>query len=209
MLKLQLTLFFKFRAASDNHKLLLRSPKRQSNTVYEKVCAKLTRTLTSSISSPSLKKAPLATEEDESDLKVTLRSRGRTRRCQSEVTPAKTAELLAKFVASRTMDHKAPAPSSVKKVEAELEAAKKHQPLPKATEDLTQPIMYIDKKTGVLSVDMMWTCTKCSFAYNKIEAGRCEVCSVVRTSSNSSSRTEMDGDFQLVTADLIQVMKFS
>lgn len=47
-------------------------------------------------------------------------------------------------------------------------------------EDTTQPIMYIDKKTGLLQVDMMWTCTKCSFAYNKVEATKCEVCSVQR-----------------------------
>ena len=90
-----------------------------------------------------------------------------------QVTPAKTAELLAQFVASRTQ------PPSGKTVEVEEKKpenknVKKHTPLPKATEDLTQPIMYIDKKTGVLRlvmdscwvwfrVDMMWTCTKCDF----------------------------------------------
>ena len=73
--------------------LKLRSPKRQSSTVYEKVCAKLSRSLTSSVSSPSLKKAPLASEDDlDDDLKnsprVQLRkssSNSGQRRCHSEV----------------------------------------------------------------------------------------------------------------------------
>ena len=90
---------------------LLRSPKRQSSTVYEKVCAKLSRSgLKSSLSTPSLKKAPLATEDHLDDLEgaaseakdsevkiVHLRPHQRShnqRRCQSEVTPSKTAELL-------------------------------------------------------------------------------------------------------------------
>ena len=60
--------------------------------MYEKVCAKLSRSLTSSVSSPSLKKAPLASEDDlEDDLKnsprVQLRktSNSGQRRCHSEV----------------------------------------------------------------------------------------------------------------------------
>ena len=80
----------------DQSDLKLRSPKRQSSTVYEKVCAKLSRSLTSSVSSPSLKKAPLASEDDlEDDLKnsprVQLRKSasngggGQQRRCHSEV----------------------------------------------------------------------------------------------------------------------------
>lgn len=89
----------------------LRSPKRQSSTVYEKVCAKLSRSgLKASISSPSLKKAPLATEdlddlEDDQVQVVHLRPQRShvQRRCHSEVTPKHTAELLAQFVASRTL----------------------------------------------------------------------------------------------------------
>ena len=61
--------------------------------MYEKVCAKLSRSLTSSVSSPSLKKAPLASEDDlEDDLKnsprVQLRktSNSGQRRCHSEVS---------------------------------------------------------------------------------------------------------------------------
>lgn len=82
-----------------------RSPKRQSSTVYEKVCAKLSRSgLKASLSSPSLKKAPLATEDlddlesDDSAKVVQLRpQRPHGRRCHSEVTPNKTAELLVTF----------------------------------------------------------------------------------------------------------------
>ena len=79
-----------------------RSPKRHSSTVYEKVCAKLSRSgLKNSLSSPSLKKAPLATEDDEDleDVQVVHLRPSRAqhhnqRRCHSEVTPKKTAELL-------------------------------------------------------------------------------------------------------------------
>ena len=83
----------------------LRSPKRQSSTVYEKVCAKLSRSgLKSSLSSPSLKKAPLATEDEDpeegsSGVKLVHLRPQRSlhqRRCQSEVTPSKTAELLVR-----------------------------------------------------------------------------------------------------------------
>ena len=76
----------------------------------------------------------------------------------------------AQFVASRT-NPSAEAEEALEKEEEikakKVEVTKKHTPLPKAMEDTTQPIMYIDKKTGLLQVDMMWTCTKCSFAYNK------------------------------------------
>ena len=116
-----------------------------------------------------------------------------------QVTPAKTAELLAQFVASRTQPPKTKDEAKVEVTKKEEINVKKHTPLPKATEDLTQPIMYIDKKTGVLSVDMMWTCTKCSFAYNKVEDNKCEVCRVQRQMPKDDMTTGPDGDFQLVT----------
>ena len=118
------------------------------------------------------------------------------------MTPAKTAELLAQFVASRTQPPSSNSSSSTTKVEPKKEdinTNKKHTPLPKATEDLTQPIMYIDKKTGVLSVDMMWTCTKCSYAYNKVEDTKCEVCRVKRVTTPKEEMAGPDGDFQLLT----------
>ena len=74
---------------------------------------------------------------------------------------------------------------------------KLHTPLPKAMEDTTQPIMYIDKKTGLLQVDMMWTCTKCSFAYNKVEDAKCEVCSVQRPSTKSEHVEKLEKVIQV------------
>ena len=93
------------------------------------------------------------------------------------------------------------------------EDTKKHTPLPKAMEDTTQPIMYIDKKTGFLQVDMMWTCTKCSFAYNKVEATKCEVCNVQRalpkedlaSSDIVAGGAGSDSDIQLVNSEVIKV----
>jgi len=203
----------------------LRSPKRQSSTVYEKVCAKLSRSgLKSSLSTPSLKKAPLATEDEDpqdpsegsTGVKVVhLRAQRplHQRRCQSEVTPKKTAELLAQFVASRT-NPSAAAEEALEKEEEikakKVEETKKHTPLPKAMEDTTQPIMYIDKKTGLLQVDMMWTCTKCSFAYNKVEATKCEVCYVQRALPKedlpgSDVLASSDSDIALVNSEVIKV----
>ncbi len=61
--------------------------------------------------------------------------------------------------------------------------------------------MYIDKKTGVLSVDMMWSCVKCSFAYNKVEAVKCEVCNAERAQSSKPTETALNGDFQLIKGE--------
>lgn len=220
--------------------VIIRSPKRQSSTVYERVRAKLSRSLSSS-STPlsnsnsaaafkAIKSSggsaesrrtrrgsgPCGTPTTSSDKEgcVVLRpnvsraSAAFDRRCRSEVTPASTAELLARFVASRSglvmmEDNKAK-----EAVDMERKDKMLHSPLPKATEDTTQPIMYIDKKTGILAVDMMWTCTKCAYAYNKVEMAKCEVCHLTRTPSSTNLKKEehsLDGDFQLVTSDLIRV----
>ena len=87
----------------------LRSPKRASNsTISEKISAKLSRNssrkIKTSASSPSLKKAPLATADDldpevDPAVKASVvhrrpKSLNTQRRCHSEVTPEKTAELL-------------------------------------------------------------------------------------------------------------------
>ena len=83
----------------------LRSPKRASNSIGGKISAKLSRNsskIKTSASSPSLKKAPLATGDDldpEDPVKVVTRrpkSLNTQRRCHSEVTPEKTAELLVR-----------------------------------------------------------------------------------------------------------------
>ena len=85
------------------------------------------------------------------------------------------------------------------------EDKKLHKPLPKAMEDTTQPIMYINQKTGILQVDMMWTCTKCSYAYNKVEAAKCEVCNISRPLSKEESIENGGGGAQMVNTELIKV----
>ena len=88
----------------------LRSPKRASNSIGGKISAKLSRNsskIKTSASSPSLKKAPLATGDDldpEDPVKVVTRrpkSLNTQRRCHSEVTPEKTAELLVRNCTKR------------------------------------------------------------------------------------------------------------
>ena len=46
---------------------------------------------------------------------------------------------------------------------------------------------------------MMWTCTKCSYAYNKVEENKCEVCRVSRQIQKEDSAGPENGDFQLHT----------
>ena len=46
---------------------------------------------------------------------------------------------------------------------------------------------------------MMWTCTKCSYAYNKVEENKCEVCRVSRQIQKEDSTGPENGDFQLHT----------
>ena len=103
-------------------------------------------------------------------------------------------------MASRTSGQQ---PQEEKEPEQAVEN-KKHTPLPKAMEDTTQPIMYIDKTTGFLQVDMMWTCTKCSYAYNKVEAHKCEVCNMERVLPKENQE-ETDNDIQLVNSEVIKV----
>ena len=40
---------------------------------------------------------------------------------------------------------------------------------------------------------MMWTCTKCSFAYNKVEASKCEVCNVQRALQKDLVQEKLSG----------------
>ena len=93
------------------------------------------------------------------------------------------------------------------KTDKKEEDKKLHKPLPKAMEDTTQPIMYINQKTGILQVDMMWTCTKCSFAYNKVEAAKCEVCNISRQVGKEEP-IENGGGAQMVNTELIKVSAF-
>ena len=44
----------------------------------------------------------------------------------------------------------------------------------------TRPILSVDRETGIIAVDQMWTCSKCSFAYNKNAADKCDICTSSR-----------------------------
>jgi len=64
------------------------------------------------------------------------------RRCHSELTSPSTAELLAKFVASRIHEKPEPIP--------EPRLTTIHAPLPRSREEQTIPIMSVHKETGIL-----------------------------------------------------------
>ena len=148
----------------------IRSPKRQSSssTVYDRVRAKLSRSLSTSATSPFSPKPSKNVDKENRRLSidkiipkptsiefetVKLRSPNvlRTgRRCQSELTSASTAELLAQFVASRLNETS----SERNVVEADQSSPTKiHTPLPRSTEETTRPIMSVHKETGILQVN--------------------------------------------------------
>ncbi len=76
-------------------------------------------------------------------------------------------------------------------------------------------------KYMIVSVFQMWTCGKCSYAYNPIQSQTCDICNLPRSpkedsSSNSKSATKkqrsqsnekadsnLSEDFQLVTRDIL------
>ena len=41
--------------------------------------------------------------------------------------------------------------------------------------ETVRPIVSVDKDTGIIAVNSKWTCSKCSYAYNSMEAHACEV----------------------------------
>ena len=148
----------------------IRSPKRQSSssTVYDRVRAKLSRSLSTSATSPFTSKPSKNVDKENRRLSIdkiilkpssiefetvklrspnVLRSVGR--RCHSELTSASTAELLAQFVASRLNETLA----SSNVVETDQSTPTKiHTPLPRSTEETTRPIMSVHKETGILQV---------------------------------------------------------
>ena len=54
---------------------------------------------------------------------------------------------------------------------------------------------------------MMWTCTKCSYAYNKVEAAKCEVCSLARQVTKEEPSLLVENGAQMVNTELIKVRK--
>ena len=145
----------------------VRSPKRQSSssTVYDRVRAKLSRSL--STSNTSVKVSTLKATEEKKKENLRRLSTGKIvgdpscdfenvkfrspsvlrngRRCHSELTSASTAELLAQFVASRLNEK--PTLETSKSLSTKI-----HTPLPRSTEETTRPIMSIHKETGILQV---------------------------------------------------------
>jgi hypothetical protein len=224
-----------------------RSPKRRhsNSNVIDKVKAKLSRSLSNTSSFKENIAVPPALSNGN---KVTLRSRKTTpapiekslskssRRCKSEIhSPGSTAELLAQFVATRRGQHNggfgeysdtnadtSPPPELPPKTRP---LSMLHSPLPpKHSSSETQPIMSVDRETGIIAVDQMWTCAKCSYAYNKNAAEKCDICTMSRsprkrrkqpasamakqshrrhTTCNAGEHS-LDGDFQLVTNDIIR-----
>ncbi len=188
-----------------------------------------------------------------SHLKVTLRSRKTapapdglllssslpSRRCKSEIhSPStSTAELLAQFVATRngfrgggSMEEAADGdtpPELPPKTTAVRPLSMLHSPLPPkhASSSETQPILSVDRETGIIAVDQMWTCSKCSYAYNRNAADRCDICTTTRsprkrrkqnggggggagyrrhtTTLPAGDSNSLDADFQMVTNDLL------
>ena len=59
----------------------------------------------------------------------------------------------------------------------------------------------------------MWTCTSCSYAYNKVEAAKCEVCSLARQVTKEEPLLENGGETpgngaQMVNTEVIKVSFF-
>ena len=141
-----------------------RSPKRHiastssPTTVYEKVRAKLSRSLSSAASIAATVKQPEPTS-------VVLRKQNvsSSRRCKSELTSPTTAQLLAQFVSTRT--------SSGMAEGATADAGAACSP---GSPETVRPIVSVDKD-GIIAVNSKWTCNKCSYAYNPMEASSCEV----------------------------------
>lgn len=57
-----------------------------------------------------------------------------------------------------------------------------HAILPKTLEDgQTKMILSVDKSTGIIAVDPMWVCLKCSYAYNRKAMNNCDNCKTPRS----------------------------
>ena len=91
---------------------------------------------------------------------------------------------MAAFVASRSKgsadeESDSPPPDLPPK-----KSSSQHQrplPLPQQqSSSETRPILSVDRETGIIAVDQMWTCSKCSFAYNKNTADKCDICTSSR-----------------------------
>ena len=95
-------------------------------------------------------------------------------------------ELLAAFVASRSKgsadeECDSPPPDLPPKKSSSHPQRPQLQPVPQQqSSSETRPILSVDRETGIIAVDQMWTCSKCSFAYNKNAADKCDICTSSR-----------------------------
>ena len=95
-------------------------------------------------------------------------------------------ELLAAFVASRSKgsadeESDSPPPDLPPKKSSSHPQRPQLQPVQQQqSSSETRPILSVDRETGIIAVDQMWTCSKCSFAYNKIAADKCDICTSSR-----------------------------
>ena len=102
-------------------------------------------------------------------------------------TTAWLQELLAAFVASRSKgsadeESDSPPPDLPPKKSSSHPQRPQLQPVPpqQQSSSETRPILSVDRETGIIAVDQMWTCSKCSFAYNKNAADKCDICTSSR-----------------------------
>ena len=166
-------------------------------------------------------------------LKEIFSATDHSRRCKSELSSPTTAQLLAEFVASRS--HSIPREDNISNLcENKMSTTSNRNSsvtnssvgdIDKAKINNTQPIMTVDHDTGIIAVNTMWTCDKCSYAYNPMSIEKCKVCSCENVITekkvtslrcddsehvNDDKRTDdsvndnqMNGDFQLITNDVI------
>ena len=92
---------------------------------------------------------------------------------------------MAAFVASRSKgsadeESDSPPPDLPPKKSSSQHQRPHNQQQQQQSSSETRPILSVDRETGIINVDQMWTCSKCSFAYNKNAADKCDICTSSR-----------------------------
>lgn len=113
---------------------------------------------------------------------------GRSVSCSYEMSPGSTPQIDPEVRLRTTASGLAPGETS----------NGDHQEAP--GEAAVQPILSVDRDTGIIAVNKMWSCSRCSYAYNSVTAGSCDVCCRQRfVESRSNSKSTNGGQPQLVT----------
>ena len=155
---------------------------------------------------------------------------GNSRGCKSELSSPSTAHLLAEFVTIRSNNMSKEEEKSAHKMSttSNQDSSVHTTNTDNANVSMytnTQPIMTVDHDTGIIAVNKMWTCDKCSYAYNTMETEKCDVCcckivifhqdkeilpcdepeekKADDKKDDISRKDQMNGDFQLITKDII------